>query len=138
MAVVCVIPEHPVGEGAFCRICGRSYLTVADPVPDQVAAPAPELVAAVSAPQPPPLPPVLPPPLPVATEAAALDQLLPEQLLPAQVIPAQVTSELAADALPEQTPPKVAARSLPPSVVHALAGFGGGAVVMAVLDRVLL
>jgi hypothetical protein len=132
MAVVCVIPEHPVGEGAFCRICGRSYLTVADPLPD--------LVVAVSAPLPPlpptlppPLPPTLPRPLPLLPEAAA-----PAETLPDPVIPQQVTSELAADTLPDDTPHKSAPRSLPPSVVHALAGFGGGAVVMAVLDRLLL
>ena len=167
MALACPVPEHPVGDGSFCRICGRSYLTVPDPVlveaPVSVEHPAFDV------------PPAVPPLDAVPTEAPAFPELSepvfkhqsPPDVSPfaelhvgPDLVPqppaadpvldtglidtrfAELTAPLGdlANAPAErevEAQPAKASRVVPPAAAFALAG-AGGALVMALLDRLVL
>ncbi len=182
MALACPFSDHPVGTGTFCRICGRGYVQVPDPVLPEV--PERELVSVGARPD--------------AAEATAAPAawapaqaaLVPEE--PFLEVPAGMTFELASGfaeqpvvfepvafepvafepaafepvafepaaepdaAEPDAAEPDAAAtlaeeespapdrrkrsRALPVARVRlvGLLGFGGGAALMAVLDRLLL
>ncbi len=110
MALACVQTAHPVGDGSFCRICGRAYVQVPDQAPDQV----PDQVSVAPS----------PPTLPV--------------LVPTQPVP-EPTPQPAAP-VAEHAPTTGATRGLvlPPAVAPLLGGVGLGAALMAVLDRLVL
>ena len=135
MALACPFHEHPVGSGTFCRICGRDYVDVPDPVGAElvtVGAPVEQLSAE----------------LPTAAfepPAAVFALPLVDELPP--VLPQQQQAAEVADALPTAVPleaeePANSRSSLggtsSPTALAAVAGFGGGALVMALLDRLVL
>lgn len=137
MALACPVSEHPVGDGAFCRICGRTYVSVADPVRAQ--APAPDVTAV----------PLTEPAF--KHEALSADPVLDTALIQTRfaemTAPEAPLGDLATlddpspEAAPEPddaVPSKKTPRVVPPAFVHALAGAGGGALLMALVDRFVL
>jgi hypothetical protein len=138
MALACPYDDHPVGDGTFCRICGRDYVVVPEQAVAQlVTVGAPAVVPALTEP---PLPPPVqaelpPPPAPPATEPLPL----PRQ----QGGVVEVADAFGAPEEPAQDDEPKASRfgldaRLSPAVLAAVAGFGGGAVLMALLDRLVL
>jgi hypothetical protein len=142
MALACPFHEHPVGSGTFCRICGRDYVDVPDPVGAElvtVGAPVEQLSAEL---------PTAAFELPTAAfepPAAVFALPLVDELPP--VLPQQQQAAEVADALPTAVPleaeePAKSRSSLggtsSPTALAAVAGFGGGALVMALLDRLVL
>lgn len=156
MALACLHTDHPVGDGSFCRICGRHYVDVPQPVEQVHATPAPVESLFVAEHD---LPPhaadraegsavMQAPPLPVLPEQAQSWSAPPVTSVPAQValVPeagladAVDDSEAAADDgdHPAEPGPTPMSGRLSQSQLLAVAGFGGGALVMALLDRLVL
>lgn len=128
MALACLHTDHPVGDGTFCRICGRHYVDAPQPVEDVHATPAPvEEVHATPAPVEGPS---------AAEHATSVPPgvvLVPEAWLADASEQAVDDGEQTAE--PDPTP---TAGRLSQSQLLAVAGFGGGALVMALLDRLVL
>jgi len=154
MALACQYIDHPVGDGTFCRICGRSYIDVpdpfvhvdAEPVPWEALAPAPASVLAPTSPMFPGHARSLSTP-PAGSVPPALG-LLPEVRL-AEVSDEVVDDVEAADQVDGHAFVDDSEDAAEPDAVHragrvsqshllAVAGFGGGALVMALLDRLVL
>ena len=153
MALACLHTDHPVGDGTFCRICGRHYVDAPQPVEDVHATPAPveglsaaehelplhaALQAGGSAVMEAPTSPVLPEPAhtwsaPPATSVPPGVVLVPEAWLADASEQAVDDGEQTAE--PDPTP---TAGRRSQSQLLAVAGFGGGALVMALLDRLVL
>jgi hypothetical protein len=143
VALACVIPEHPVGEGSFCRICGRDYVTVPDAHPSALppetevptgAAPtagAP-VVEAPAWEVPVPEQPPAPQPLAVERDTAPTDTASPDTA-PFDTAP---TDTAAADPAPDVPTGKASWRYAFPIKV-AVGSFAGGALAMAVIDRLV-
>ena len=149
MALACPVLEHPVGDGSFCRICGRDYVAVPDPVTVQTAVlEAPPAVLPESSPfalpEPSPFaelhqPAPEPAPEPLSTPDPVLDTGLIDTRFAEMTAPEASLGELAsATTAPAEEPVAKTSRPAPPYLVHVLAGAGGGALVMALLDRLVL
>ncbi len=151
MALACLHTNHPVGDGTFCRICGRSYIDVPDPFVHAEAAPAPWEPAPAVVLE--PLLPMLPeharswsaPPAGHIPPALALVPETPIADLPVEMVDdIEVADEVDSHAFDddgEQGVPSDVARPagrLSQSQLLVVAGFGGGAFVMALLDRLVL
>ena len=162
MAFACPFSDHPVGTGTFCRICGRSYIQVADPVLPET--PERELVSVgtspVAAAEAGPVPPAwvpahaagLVPEEPFTLDVApgmtfelasafadlsvpaAVEQDVVEQAVVEQDAVEQAVVEQAVDE-PDGAEPGPRERS---QALLVGVGVGAGAALMAVLDRLVL